>query len=165
MNVDHVDFTPSEINVYLMQEKERNTINYLFSMDANGRFVTANNELGAVFQDPDYVYVNFDLKISLQFGDVYVLGAINNYKPNEKFKMTYDGNTQSYKLKTKLKMGYYNYIYGVLNRKTNKFDEFSIEGSSFQTENDYEVIIYHRPIGTRSDLIIGYYLIKYNGNQ
>lgn len=165
MNIDHVEFSPSEINVFLMPEKERNTLNYLFNMDANGRFVIANNELGAVFQDPDYVTVNFDLKASLQFGDVYVLGAINNYKPNPKFKMTYDGTTQSYKLKTKLKMGYYNYIYGVLNRKTGKFDEVSIEGSSNQTENDYEVIIYHRPIGTRSDLVIGYYLLKYNGNQ
>ncbi|TAH27819.1 MAG: hypothetical protein EAZ07_00145, partial [Cytophagales bacterium] len=106
-----------------------------------------------------------DLKASLQFGDVYVLGAINNYKPNDKFKMFYDGTTESYKLKTKLKMGYYNYIYGVLNRKTGKFDEISIEGSSNLTENDYEVIIYHRPIGTRSDLVIGYYLLKYNGNQ
>lgn len=165
MNIDHVDFTPTEVNVYLMREKERNTLNYLFNIDANGRFVIANNELGAIFQDPDYVNVNFDLKASLQFGDVYVLGAINNYKPNDKFKMFYDGTTESYKLKTKLKMGYYNYIYGVLNRKTGKFDEISIEGSSNLTENDYEVIIYHRPIGTRSDLVIGYYLLKYNGNQ
>lgn len=165
MNIDHVDFSPTEVNVYLMREKERNTLNYLFNIDANGRFVIANNELGAVFQDPDYVNVNFDLKASLQFGDVYVLGAINNYKPNDKFKMSYDGTTESYKLKTKLKMGYYNYIYGVLNRKTGKFDEISIEGSSNLTENDYEVIIYHRPIGTRSDLVIGYYLLKYNGNQ
>lgn len=165
MNIDHVDFTPTEVNVYLMREKERNTLNYLFNIDANGRFVIANNELGAIFQDPDYVNVNFDLKASLQFGDVYVLGAINNYKPNDKFKMSYDGTTESYKLKTKLKMGYYNYIYGVLNRKTGKFDEISIEGSSNLTENDYEVIIYHRPIGTRSDLVIGYYLLKYNGNQ
>ncbi|TAF74352.1 MAG: DUF5103 domain-containing protein [Bacteroidetes bacterium] len=165
MNIDHVDFTPTEVNVYLMREKERNTLNYLFNIDANGRFVIANNELGAIFQDPDYVNVNFDLKASLQFGDVYVLGAVNNYKPNDKFKMSYDGTTESYKLKTKLKMGYYNYIYGVLNRKTGKFDEISIEGSSNLTENDYEVIIYHRPIGTRSDLVIGYYLLKYNGNQ
>lgn len=161
MNIERIDMNANEINVHLMQEKERNSQVYGFGFDANGRFVIANNEVGAAFQDPDYVWVNFNLKSEMQYGEVYVLGGMNNYKPNQNFKMSYDGN--SYKLRTKLKMGYYNYIYGVQSIKSKAIDYQVLEGSSAQTENVYEIIVYNRPIGGRFDQIIGYSYIKYNG--
>ncbi len=161
MNIERIDMNAGEINVYLMQEKERNSQVYSFGFDANGRYVIANNEVGAAFQDPDYVWVNFNLKSVMQYGEVYVLGGMNNYKPSPVFKMNYDG--AGYTLKTKLKMGYYNYVYGVKNQKSNEIDYQVLEGSSAQTENVYEIIVYNRPIGGRYDMIIGYNYMKYNG--
>lgn len=161
MNIERIDMNANEVNVHLMQEKERNSQTYSFGFDANGRFVIANNEVGGSFQDPDYVWINYYLKCEIQYGEVYVLGGMNNFKPEPEYKMNYDGN--GYNLRVKQKMGYYNYIYGVLNLKTKKMDEHVLEGNSAQTENVYEILVYNRPPGSRSDLIIGYYYLKYNG--
>lgn len=166
INIEKIDILPTEINVYLMQEKSRNFQQYTFNFDANGRFVVANNEVGGAYGDPDYVYVLFDLKLKeMPFGNVYILGHFNDWKIDNKYKLTYQSESDSYKAKVQLKMGYYNYMYAVVDSKNTKIDEVAIEGSSFQTENLYEIIVYHRPIGARNDIIIGYFSAKYNGNN
>ena len=166
LNVDNIDIKTNEINVYLMQDKSRNGKNYSFQFDADGRFVVYNNEIGGNFGDPDYVNVTFQLKTSeMPYGNVYVLGWFNNFKPDEKYRLNYDADSDTYKAKVFMKQGYYNYIYGVKNMKEPKADEVALEGSYFQTQNRYEIIVYHRPIGARADAIIGYYYINYNGTN
>jgi hypothetical protein len=166
INIEKVDFTPESIDMYIMQEKSRNGLPYLFSFDANGRFVVANNEVGGAYGDPDYVNVHLDLKLTeMPFGKVYALGFFNDFKPSPAYELKYSSESESYKSNFMLKMGYYNYIYGVKNIKDNKVDFFALEGSSYLTENIYEIIVYHRPIGARNDMIIGYFIGKMNGNN
>ncbi|MDX2190834.1 MAG: DUF5103 domain-containing protein [Bacteroidota bacterium] len=166
MNVDHVEFTPAAINVYIMQEKSRADLAYGFTFDVNGRYIPANNEVGGNMGDPDYTNVIFDLKLKqMPFGSVYVIGGFNDYKINESSKLNYDATSESYKCTWLLKQGYYNYVYAVKSTKDKNPDFMALEGSSVQTENMYEIIVYHRPIGSRNDVIIGYYSKSYNGGN
>lgn len=163
LNISYIEFNGPENNLYLMQEKSRNGKVYALYFDANGRFIIGNNEVGGNFTDPDYINVNFDFKTDeMPFGSIYVLGGFNDFKYDAKYMLQYDPTSESYKCKTLLKQGYYNYCYAVKGYKDNKGNEVELEGSFFQTENFYEIIVYHKPIGERSDFVIGYYSGKYN---
>lgn len=166
INIEYIDFKGPETNVYLMQEKSRNGRTYAFYFDVDGRFIIGNNEVGGNFTDPDYVNVHFDFKTEeMPSGSIYVVGGFNNFKIDSKYKLTYDANSESYVLKTLLKQGYYNYKYAVVGYSNYKRSDTELEGSFFQTENFYEIIVYHKPIGERSDFVIGYYLVKYNAQN
>ncbi|MDX2195351.1 MAG: DUF5103 domain-containing protein [Cytophagales bacterium] len=163
INIEKIDFLPTGINVYIMQEKSRNYKAYSQMFDMNGRFVPYNNEAGGNFTDPDYTNVIFNLKTSeMPYGNIYVIGLFNNWRIDEKYMLKYDNETDSYKCSLFLKQGVYDYIYAVKSPKTPKSDEIALEGSHFQTENIYDIIVYHRPIGARSDFVIGYIMQKFN---
>lgn len=163
INIERIEFTGPENHVYLMQERSRNHRAYALYFDINGRFIIGNNEIGGNLTDPDYVTVHFDIKPDeMPTGAVYVIGGFNDYVIDEKYKLNYDPDTESYKCSTVLKQGYYNYMYATKGYKQVKTDETELEGSFFQTENFYEIIVYHRPIGERSDFVIGYYSVKHN---
>jgi len=54
----------------------------------------------------------------------------------------------------KLKQGFYNYKYVVVN----EYDEIShgeVSGNYDETENDYKVLVYYRGYGYRYDRVIG----------
>ena len=53
-----------------------------------------------------------------------------------------------------IKQGFYNYTYVLVN-KEGQINNHKIEGSFFQTENDYTVIVYYRKFGDRYDQVIG----------
>ena len=59
-----------------------------------------------------------------------------------------------------LKQGYYSYRYLTLNGD-NIIKPVNTEGNFFQTENDYQALIYFRGIGERTDRLVGYKSIKF----
>jgi hypothetical protein len=61
-----------------------------------------------------------------------------------------------------LKQGFYNYAYVLVSPQDGKVNETYFEGSFFNTENHYEIIVYYRPVGSRTDLIVGYTLVRHN---
>lgn len=163
INIERIESDRDQTTLYVMTDKDRSQKVYIFNYDTDGRYVIGNDSVVGTYGDPDYVNVVFTLKTTeMPFGNIYVLGAFNDFKPGEKYKMQYDATTDTYRCKVLLKQGYYNYIYGVKGIKDTKADEYDLEGSFFQTENTYEIIVYNRPVGGRSDLIIGYYKVKYN---
>ena len=74
--------------------------------------------------------------------------------------MEYDYGTNSYQATVMLKMGYYSYQYLVLDD-----DGFThvmpTEGSYFQTENQYQALVYYREPGGRTDLLLGYQQVTF----
>ena len=59
---------------------------------------------------------------------------------------------------TLLKQGFYNYLYYVDGAE----NPYAYDGNHFQTENQYEVLVYTRPIGERADLLVGYTEVQAN---
>ena len=54
----------------------------------------------------------------------------------------------------KLKQGFYNYKYVVVDADGN-LNEGAISGNHYQTENNYKVLVYYRNLGARYDKLIG----------
>ena len=165
INVGNIVIKPTSIDVFMAEEKSRHDVPYLFQFDEDGRFMVFNNEIGGNFTDPEYVHVHFDLKINeMPKSEIYLLGGFNDFVEDKKYLLKYNKDSKSYKLNLWLKQGYYNYIYGVKTGKY-KMDHTLLEGSHFQTQNRYDIIVYHRPPGGRADLIIGYFVINHNSTH
>ena len=86
--------------------------------------------------------------------NIYIYGDFNGWQLTDENKMTYDDNTKLYHGNLFLKQGFYNYQYITADNEGN-INNHAIEGSFYQTENIYTVIVYYRPYGTRFDQVIG----------
>jgi hypothetical protein len=69
--------------------------------------------------------------------------------------MTYNQEKGMYQLDLLVKQGYYNYQYVFVPKGTSDTDEKYFEGSFYETENDYMILVYHRPYGARYDRLVG----------
>ena len=133
---------------------------YVATNDLNGQFVIDNYETNRGETESDYVRVSFFLKSdSLDNKKVYVNGAFNNWLLDEKNLMHYVPENQAYEVYVQLKQGIYNYNYLTVDSKGNR-SESDFENTHSQTENAYEIFVYHRPIGSRADALVGYSLLR-----
>jgi hypothetical protein len=73
--------------------------------------------------------------------------------------MEYDPAAQQYRAAILLKQGWYDYQYVV---ESPDVSPLHFEGSHFETENLYEIFIYHRPFNINADLLIGYVSLQEN---
>ena len=79
---------------------------------------------------------------------------LNNAK--EDFKLEYNKKKKQYEGNVYLKQGYYNYHYDLQDISTNRIDVSFIEGTHYQTRNDYYIYVYYRSIGDRYDKFVGF---------
>mgnify|MGYP003330515786 CR=1 FL=1 len=146
-------------HVFLEEEQKRTYQVYLTSRDINGKYFIRNTQWGDNPDiDADYAYVHFNLKADQPFGnDIFVSGQLTNWQLDPRYKMKYDHDRKLYEGVFLLKQGQYNYQY-VMEDK----DGFGInlEGSHFDTENDYYILVYHRNMVDRFDRLIGLKLIN-----
>ena len=75
----------------------------------------------------------------------------------KKFKLKYNNNKKNIQNQfLKLKQGYYNYHYETYDTLKKYLLVFvSIEGTHYQTRNDYYIYVYHKEIGERYYKLIG----------
>ena len=73
--------------------------------------------------------------------------------------MKYDLASSSYLGSAFLKQGYYNYTYAVMDRQ-GRYDLSTVDGDWYETENEYQFMIYYRPFGSRYDQLISYKTLK-----
>ena len=125
---------------------------YSYSEDQNGVYVVRSSDNYDDWTTAEYVVVHFFLETPrLQGGDVYVSGWWSGQTFNPDCKMEYDDSHQYYHAAILLKQGYYSYEFvqkdGLMQRTM---------GSFFETENEYEVLVYYRQQGSRYDRLAGY---------
>ena len=160
-NMRLLDASGDIVQSYLSTDRPRNRQAYLRVKDFNGAFLINNFETGNGSTDADYLQVHFALESPLLPEDVYVVGKFNEWKPDARHRLLYNQEKNLYEGSFLLKQGIYNYAYAVATQG-GKLDEARIENSHQATENIYEVILYHRPIGVRYDMVIGYRLVQIN---
>jgi len=88
--------------------------------------------------------------------DVYVVGQFCNWKLLEENRMTYNVTENVYNATVELKQGYYNYMYAAVPKGKTKINLSELEGSHFETNNEYIILVYYRGIGDRHDRLLGY---------
>ena len=165
--VRKVTFSGNENHAYLEQDKSRSAITYLQNPDLNGWFYTKNNRAGTDGNvDADYVKTHFSLKSTspISTGDIYIYGAMTDWQIKPAAKMTYNQLELQYESELYLKQGLYNYMYVLVKDGSLTPDMAYIEGSHYETENEYTILVYHRPLGLDYDKLISVQDFKYSNN-
>jgi len=151
-----IDFMSPYYNVYLKPSETRQFKPYFYWQDFNGKYYIASDEGKDAETDADYVNVYFTLQSDNipEAGRMYILGNLTNWSYGEENMMTYNRQARQYECTKLLKQGWYNYEYVFL--KDNKKDGVTepFEGSHYETENDYMILVYYRNPRDRYDRVI-----------
>ncbi|WP_170254616.1 type IX secretion system plug protein [Phaeodactylibacter luteus] len=160
--------------VEMKADNRRDQLPYTTFEDINGNFIVETNdqnrgrdrqedyELDQLYAE--YADVSFALSSPPLPGyDIYLFGAFTDWQPKAQYRLEYDPKLEAYTGWTILKQGYYDYMYAALPRQSNNrnkpqagpLDVGLIEGHSDETINEYTIIIYYRPYGSRYDQAVG----------
>ncbi|MDR0575928.1 MAG: DUF5103 domain-containing protein [Tannerella sp.] len=157
MGVEATDFHNPYYHVTLMQDKKRDKKTYLYDQDQNGRFFIRCSECEDPDTEADYFIVHFSLVSELMpNGKMYIFGDLFNNILDNRSLMEYNMGTGAYEKAVMLKTGLYNYQYIFIEDGDTKASFSRTEGNFFETENEYNIAVYYRPVGARYDRLIGY---------
>lgn len=145
--------------VILFKDEKRFNKPYFSRRDLNGKFVIESLDERNPDLSGDYAHVLFSLYSPAPVYDkeIYLFGAISDWQIKESFKMHYNNAVNAYVAKILLKQGYYDYTYAAVPKegKDHTPDLQEIEGTWYETENEYTILIYYRPFGSRYDQLVG----------
>lgn len=156
---DHVQdfYRDTAINVILFTDLPYNNNKYSNQFDENGNFYIRNQDGRDNVTDSDYANVLFTLNATppSSKGNAYVVGRFNNYQLNQNSKLIYDTSRKRFYGNIKLKQGLYDFKYVWVDEASN-YNDTIFEGSFFETENTYQILVYYRKPGARWDELIGF---------
>jgi hypothetical protein len=155
--IARVDVGPNLYHTILYTDEERIDLPYSLNPDINGNFVVRTidgNDNSDI--DADYTWVFFYLESFENLNDkkVYINGSFSNWKIHDDFEMKYNSESNLYEAILLMKQGFYNYQYVTVGAD-NTISNSDIDGSFHLTENDYTLLVYYRPFGSRYDQVIG----------
>jgi hypothetical protein len=155
--VQRIDYAIPNYNVYLYPSDNREFKPYFYWQDFNGKYYIAFQEGKKPDIESDYVYVYFTLPSDQMIpgGKIYISGGLNNWSFDKNNLMTYNPERKEYESTMLLKQGWYNYEYVFRKDGENNGTATLFEGSHYETENDYIVLLYYRNPRDRYDRVIG----------
>jgi hypothetical protein len=148
--------------IILKPDGQRKGLRYSFYRDLNGMFTIENTDQVNPYWQGDYATVEFTYvppeNKPIVNKELYIIGKLTNYVLDEKTKMKFDATKGIYQTSLVLKQGYYSYQYLLYSKKGKEMilDTDETEGNYWETENTYQVLVYYRSFGARSDELIGY---------
>jgi len=145
--------------LYVQPEKSREGLAYAQYSDLNGGYAIENSDYQDAYVSGNYIFVNFLLNAKQVNGEVYINGALNNWQRNDDNRMTYNAAKSAYEGRMLLKQGWYNYEYWV---ESKTLPGNYLEGSHFETENTYDILVYYKSLQPSADLLIGYFSMDIN---
>jgi hypothetical protein len=155
--VQRIDYAIPNYNVYLYPSDNREFKPYFYWQDFNGKYYIAFQEGKKPDIESDYVYVYFTLPSDQMIpgGKIYISGGLNNWSFDKNNLMMYNSERKEYESTMFLKQGWYNYEYVFRKDGENNGTATLFEGSHYETENDYIVLLYYRNPRDRYDRAIG----------
>lgn len=145
-------------NALLYRDEKRSYKKYSTQGDINGRLkIQRDNSNGESHTQADYMWVTFNLDQNTPVleGDLYLFGLFTDWEVRPEYKMEYSSSLGMYLKTIKLKQGNYDYMYVMLPKNKNTPDNTYIEGTHFDTENQYTILVYYRDIKRNADILIG----------
>jgi hypothetical protein len=155
--VKKIDYAAPNYNVFLYPSENRESKPYFYWKDFNGKYYIAFQEGKKPEIESDYVYVYFTLPSDQEVtgGKIYVSGELNNWIFDKNNLMSYNSEKKQYECTILLKQGWYNYEIVYLKDGASRPTDSMFEGSHYETENDYVVLVYYRNPRDRYDRVIG----------
>lgn len=153
-NVNRIDIASGKWRAFLGLDSSRGNQVYSQNLrDINGHLILQNTDPGSILLNSDYAVVHFSMKSNPAPGNVYVTGRFNHWQLSDKNLMEHNEQTKTYTTSILLKQGYYDYMYYLDSENS---PPYYFEGSHYQTENNYEILVYCRRLGNVYDELIGY---------
>lgn len=154
-NTARLDRSKKPFIIYVADDYSRATQRYAMPQfaDLNGGYIIANLEDGYGETNGNYVRTVFTLKLDGS-QPVYLLGSFNDWQKSAANRM--EPSPQGLTKEILLKQGFYNYIF------EGDTDATLVEGSHFETENVYEILVYNRSFMPDADQLIGYLAVRVN---
>jgi len=146
-------------HITLYPDEVRSNKRYFSYREMNGRFVIESQERVQDFDtECDYQFVHFSLPLEapLLGGSINVFGELSNWNANKSNEMSWNFETSRYELTLLLKQGYYNYMYVYVPEGATSADHTNLEGSFWETENDYQIFVYYKDLASRYYRLIAF---------
>ncbi len=159
-NTGSINKTIKPYHLYVQEDLPRTDQAYAQYNDFDGNYQIDNQDYGEPKTSGNYVEVTFALNPLKPISDrVYLIGAFNNWDHTDENLMKYYPGKAAYETTILLKQGFYNYQYWV---DSPTLASHYFEGSHFETENIYEILVYNHAFQPNADLLIGYFIIPVN---
>ena len=112
----------------------------------------------------DYINTYFTLRVDFPVtdGKLYVFGELTDWRILKNAELKPNPKTGFWETSLLLKQGFYNYQYVFVKNGTNFIDETYIEGSHWETRNDYYIFLYLQEEGNSYDKLIGFKTLQIN---
>jgi len=149
--------------VTLFPDTQRNTVAYITDEDLYGeKYIYMELAGYDATKEADYAWVEFFLQWPQYMLDkeVYILGAITDWRMDESSKMEYDPQRRGYQKRLQLKQGYYDYMYIVKDKNTGEATLAPINGDFWETNNMYHIFVYLYDYLQNYDQLIGYKVVR-----
>ncbi len=162
-NVGRIEFFRPYYHVTLLPDEVRSNKAYRSYGEMNGNYVVESQDrITDTDTECDYFFVHFTLPLEapLAGGKVYVFGALSNWQVGKSIEMTWNFEHSAYELSLLLKQGYYNFEYVYMPNGSAKLDDSNLEGSFWETENDYRIFVYYRDVAGTYDRLVGYSILN-----
>jgi hypothetical protein len=155
-SVGNLQRYPDGIDIVIKPDRKRVKIAYFERQDINGNFVIDTQDGREPDLEGDYGLVEFTLVTPTPYyqADVYLYGALTEWKIKPEFKLRYNERMSAYVGEAYLKQGFHEYLYAVVPEGTQEPDFRDTEGNWFETENQYTILVYYRPFGGRYDRLV-----------
>ncbi len=146
LGIDRLRWEAPDYHAYLLEDRPAR--HYTYDQDHNGISILRNAEYDDEELTSEYIYVHFLLRTEEKLAQApYVGGQWNEGMADTEATMTWNDDEGAYEAVAYLKQGFYSYQYRLP-------DGTALEGPFYQTENQYEVLVYHRPPGSRYDRLV-----------
>jgi len=159
--IDRIDKTAQPNLIYIKPDLVRNDLRYAFFNDRNGWNEIGTTESINPWWQGDYAYVTFTLlpPNAKPFAgkEVFITGEFTGNQAGDSSLMEFDTEKGLYKKTLFLKQGYYSYNYVTKDKNgvTVRSDPALTEGNYWETENEYLILFYFRPLSGRHDELVG----------
>lgn len=155
--VDHVRYQAPDYHVTLLTDQSRSGSFYRYDQDQHGHYLVHALRVADVRLESEYFIAEFSLAGAMPpkgNGGIYLSGDFTYGETTDAYRMTYDLESQCYVADIQLKQGHYNYQY-LVEMPDGTLSTSVVEGNYHETQNQYEVYVYYRPIGARYDRLLG----------
>ncbi len=161
LNIAGIQFHAPYYHIDLRPDVIRSNKGYSYDQDIDGKYLIRTQDGIEYDTEADYFFAHFYLPCEQPFPeDIYLLSEIFNNIADQRSQMEYSAADKGYIKTVLLKQGHYNYMYVTKKSGTSVLNTALIEGNFYQTENEYEVYVYCRPMGARYDQLIGFQQLK-----
>lgn len=162
--IAEIKYKQPHYEVFLNPDKIQKSKTYMQNFDVNGKFLINYQESNEnADSEADYMFVHLSLPTQQPYfdGQLYLGGEFNYNLLNDISRLKYDTNVGMYYQTLLLKQGGYNYQYWFVPKGSTKASVEKVDGSYWETGNEYTIYVYHRAWGERYDKLIG---VKQVGN-